>query len=130
MADSTSSRFAGPLLLAVGCVMLSGCALGPLGPLASGNGMQFAEIHSHTCNGLGIERQERLARIAALETSVKAELDSPPATLMQAVQRSGPTPEVGTQSYGQLAAERRLLDENAAATTDAKCLVAQTAKTP
>lgn len=132
MAFRTVRTATWALPLSVGCVLLSGCALGPLGPLASGDGAEYAELHSHNCSGLAIERQERLTRIATLEHSVQGELQAPPATLMQAVQRNGPSPEVGTQSYAQLAAERRLLDEVAAASLSAKCTVTATAnaKTP
>ncbi len=103
-----------------------------MGPLASGDDAHYAELHSRNCSGLAIERQERVARIAALEKLVQGELQAPPATLMQVVQRSGSSPEVGTQSYAELAAERRLLDENAAATLSAKCPAgaAPTAKMP
>jgi hypothetical protein len=105
---------------------LGGCVMGPLpssysGPVtgsigagavsSSGQAIEQAstglgEIRSSTCAGLALERQERLQRIAQLQTTVVAELASPPATLAQAVQRATGNPEEGTAAFKDISVER------------------------
>jgi hypothetical protein len=115
-------------------VALSGCGMGALpsshsGPVtgalatpgvaAASTGID--EIHSTTCPGLAIERQERLRRIAALQTAIAAELKNLPTTVAQAVQRASGAPEEGTLAYGEMMVERAQLDSIAAAGTRLRC---------
>jgi len=114
-------------------VVLAGCAMGPLpsstsheaiatgsiGTAAPSTGL--GEIHSGTCSGLALERIERLRRIDVLQESVNAELTKPPATIEQAMQRSGSSPEQGTTAYRDLAAERVHLDTVKAAEAKMSC---------
>jgi hypothetical protein len=116
---------------------LSGCGLGALpssnngpvtGSLAAAHGPAVAaastgidEIHSTTCPGLEIERQERSRRIATLQVAVAAELKNLPATVAQVVHRVSDTPEEGTVAYGEILAERTLLASNASAAARLGC---------
>ena len=115
----------GPVFAVLIGAAVAGCAMGPLasgnglstGAIgAAGSGVDFAsgDLHGTSCEGLALERQQRQARIAALQPSLTTDLANPPATLMQILQRASTTPEVGTNTYAQIAAERANLD---AATT-------------
>jgi hypothetical protein len=121
-------------LLAV-CVGITACGAIPLGSsdglvtgsiaaanlqgvsAIAGNG----EIHSTTCPGLDIERQERLRRIAGLQTAVSAELTNPPTTLAHAVLRASGAPEEGTTAHGQIMQERSYLASIALAAARLGC---------
>ena len=116
---------------------LSGCGMGALptsynGPVtgsiaaaqaqviaASSTGL--SEIHSTTCPGLEIERQERLSRIVKLQTLVATELGKPPTTLAHAMQRTTSTPEEGTVAYQEIMAERTYLASVATAGAKLGC---------
>ena len=127
------------LLALAACCTLAGCALGPL---ASSNGadeiatasiaggsVSAEEIHSASCDGLALERRERVKRIAALQPNIAAELGSPPATIAQALQRVSAAPETGTTAYAQIAQERTNL-EAAEALAARKGCPAEAAGTP
>ena len=121
--------------------LMSGCAFGPM-PSATGrdgivmgsigakglDGAGLGEIHSGTCKGLRVERQDRLRRIEALQAAMAAELASPPATLAQALQRAGETPEAGTLAYREIAGEKVHLDALIAAATKLGCSLESPAK--
>jgi hypothetical protein len=123
---------------------LSGCGVGALvEPLAASSGMVtgsvggatmstaaassgISEIHSSTCPGLEIERQERLRRIAGLQSAVANELASPPATVIQAMKRVSGAPEEGTVAHGQIMEERAYLASIASAAARLGCPPAAT----
>ena len=102
-------------------LLVSGCALGPLGPLASFDGSDDLANRGRNCAGLAIERTEHAQRISILEAAVKTELAGPPDTLVHAIKRLGNAPEAGTKSYAELTAERAKLAESEAAAGSAKC---------
>ena len=135
--------------LLASCLMLSGCALAALptsyerdGPpaatasvstnLATGTvtSLDDGEFHSTTCDGLTLERRERLARIARLEAAVPAELSAIPSTVMQAVQRMGTKPEAGTSAYDELQAERWRLASNEDEAKKLNCMIDPALKAP
>jgi hypothetical protein len=134
------------LASALACAALSGCGTGALptsyngpvtGSIAAANAQAIAaastglsEIHSTTCPGLEIERQERLRRIAKLQTTVTAELASAPTTLAHAMQRAGPTPEEGTLAYQEIMAERTYLASVAVASAKQGCPPTDPGKEP
>jgi hypothetical protein len=116
-------RMAAGLSVVLSVVMLGGCGLGPLatshGPVTGSIGGSsqmtaaasagISEIHSTTCPGLDVERQERLRRIAGLQTAMAAELVNPPTTVIQAMKRVSDAPEEGTVAHGQIMEERAYL---------------------
>ena len=118
-----------------GSLLLSGCAFAALpasnehdglpaaASLAAGSvaNMDDGEFHSNTCDGLVLERQERLARMGRLETATTNELKTLPSTLMQAVQRLGTAPEDGTAAHAELNAERTRLAANQEAAKKLNC---------
>jgi hypothetical protein len=79
------------------------------------------EVHSTTCPGLDIERQERLRRIAGLQTAATAELTNPPTTIAHAVLRVSGAPEEGTMAHGQIMQERSYLASIALAAARLGC---------
>ena len=117
------------------CLLLSGCAFGALPAshendalpasanltVGSGANMDDGEFHSSTCDGLILERQERLARMGRLEIATTNELKTLPSTIMQAVQRLGTAPEDGTAAYAELSAERARLAANQEAAKKLNC---------
>ena len=119
----------------VACLLLSGCAFGALPashendaspasanlPVGSIANMDDGEFHSSTCDGLILERQERLARMGRLEAAISNELKTLPSTLMQVVQRLGTAPEDGTAAHAELNAERGRLAANQEAANKLNC---------
>jgi hypothetical protein len=123
----------GSLLAA--CLGLAACGAIPLGAsdgpvtgsITAANMQSVAsivgtgEVHSTTCPGLDIERQERLRRIADLQTAATAELSNPPATIAHAVLRVSGAREEGTIAHGQIMQERSYLASIALAAARLGC---------
>ena len=108
------------------CAGLGGCAMAPFGAFESGS---IGEGRSHSCAGLALERQQYLARIAALEGAMSAELANPPKTLAHAFQRMGSSPQIGTEAYGELTSEQARLEANRVEAMRIPC-AAEVAKLP
>ena len=115
--------WASAVVLAAG-MSVSGCALGPI---ASMTDSDEPNIHSRNCVGLAIELHEHATRIATLQGAIKTELANPPATLVQAMKRTGDNPETGTSAYVEMLAERSRLATTELAANALHCPTAKVA---
>ena len=117
-------------------MFLSGCAFGPLPSSTGRDGVvtgsvgrsaaevaSIDEIHSSTCPGLALEREERIKRIDSLKAKVAVEVAAPPATLVQAVLRASGSPDEGTAAFREMSAERTHLESLSAAAAKMGCPV-------
>jgi hypothetical protein len=123
------------IVVAASGVLMGGCGLAPMasshGPVTGSIGPAnqviaaastgISEIHSSTCPGLDVERQERLKRIAGLQLAMASELANPPATVFQAMKRVSDTPGEGTVAHGQIMEERAYLASVATAAARLGC---------
>ena len=119
------------LLVLTASPLCTACSFGPL-PATTGSAalttgtigvttIEDMELQAASCEGIALERKERLSRIDNLKASIASELAMPPATLMQAVKRASSNPEAGTAAYDAIGIEETRLQQLAAATASKAC---------